>query len=103
MEIREDRRDRSYRVSRRRQLTWLTQVIGDRFDPDARAAGYFRKHGAISCRCRRKKLGRPKVARGLCHGGGYDYHDSVRQRILGRRLCRSWMDYVGTDLDDVEL
>lgn len=103
MEKREDRRDRTWRRAHARQLVWLTTVIGDRFDPDARGAGYFRKHGSVSCRCRRKKLGRPKIARGLCHGAGYQYHESVQTRIEGRRLCRRWLGWVGTDLDDLEL
>jgi hypothetical protein len=69
------------------------------------SAWFFAKRKSLGCNCRRRGRGcSPKVAFGLCHGAGYQYHPCVIERIAGRRLCRSWLSELRSgEAVDVEL
>lgn len=96
-------RDRRYgaRVRRVRLNTWDgPEWVGDH------TAWFYRKGKSIGCSCRRKHKGNPKIIRGMCHGAR-GYHPSVRERIVGRRLCRaleSWVrEYEADDFCEARL
>jgi len=103
MKDREKRRERDYNYGARARAVHLRRV-----HPDGvvdciceQSAWFFRKAKSVGCRCRRKKKGNPKVARGMCHG--LRYHPSLLERVAGRRLCRGWEEWVrGCDPDDFD-
>ncbi len=70
-----------------------------------RSTWKFAKDKGLGCRCqRRNRSAGPKVPGSLCHGGGYDYHPCVRERIEGKRLTAAWLaELAGAEPDDVEL
>ena len=104
MEKRESRRDRTYRYGLRARRVHL-RVVHPNGTPDCiceKSAWFFAKAKSVGCRCRRKKRGNPKVGASLCAGCG-SYHESVKERIRGRRLARAWLSEVrGSDPDDVD-
>jgi hypothetical protein len=66
--------------------------------------GWFAKGKAIGCRCRRSPKGNPKVPGSLCHVGNHRFHETVMERIEGKRLCRAWQrKLLAEDPLDVEL
>ncbi len=56
----------------------------------------------VTCNCRRKSKGNPKVGGGICYHG---MCEAVVERIDGKRLAKAWLDAVlaGVELDDLEL
>lgn len=107
MKKREDRRDRTIRYGESARKTHL-RVVHPNGVVDCvceRSAWKFAKGKSLGCNCRRVQRGlSPKIAGSLCHGGGYDYHPCVVERIAGNRLAHAWLrEARGGDLDDVEL
>ena len=83
MEDRGDRRSRTDRYVRRALRAWLS--LGNNPVP----LGPFAKGKANGCRCRRKRKGQPKIARG-CKFGGFCYQPGTEERIAGKRLVKVW-------------
>jgi hypothetical protein len=82
MKKREDRRDRTWRISERR---WREHRRDQQKWPGARLLerGHFADRGGMTCDCRRKRHGNPKLGIGCCYACGLRW--TVVMRIKGRR------------------
>jgi len=107
MEGREERRDRTIRYGERARKIHLSRVHPNGVVDCVceRSAWKFAKGKAVGCRCRRTQRSlSPKIPGSMCHGGGGDYHDCVRERIEGKRLSKAWQHELrGAEAEDVEL
>lgn len=88
METRERRRYRTTRKAERARREHA-RVVAGWLGGKARAAGYFKKLGALSCDCRHRHHGNPKVGNGVC-AMGTGWRQVVVERIAGKRFCRKW-------------
>ena len=105
MHKREDRRDRTYRYgeSARREHLRVNHPDGVVDCVCEKSVWFFAKRSSNGCRCRRRSPGNsPKVAVSMCHSNAaYGYHQTVVERIAGKRLCAGWLR--ARVLDDVIL
>ncbi len=58
----------------------------------------------ITCNCRRKSRGNPKVGAGCCYNN-LGLRDVIVERIVGKRKAKVWLEaaLAGVELDDLEL
>jgi hypothetical protein len=101
-----ERRDRTSRHGRRAQQLHLRFVhpSGAVDCICERSVWYFRKWNGLSCRCRAKQKGAPKIPGGRCSRGDHHYRDTVVERIRGRRLAHEWLQRLGGQApEDIEL
>lgn len=88
METREKRRAATRKKAQRAKREH-ERVVGARGMPFVRPVGYFKKRGTLSCDCRHRHHGNPKVGRGCCTRS-MDWRPAVEERIAGKRFCRKW-------------
>lgn len=88
MEKREKRRAATWTKAHRAQREHA-RVMGVRGMPFVRPVGHFKKRGAVSCDCRHRHHGNPKVGNGVC-AMSMGWRKAVVERIAGKRYCRSW-------------
>jgi len=70
MEKREERRDRTWRAARRAQRRHLRVVHRDgEVDCSCEFSVWMFAKWKAQCDCRKKRPGRPKIARGICYRG----------------------------------
>ncbi len=92
MDKREKRRWLTRRVAARRRAEHLAKIHdGDVGAVDCvceLADTYFAKRGAVTCGCRKRKRGQPRIGTGVCHGLCEARNQIYRRRAQVRELNR---------------